>query len=79
MKIQVLGTGCKSCDKMYENVLSAIARQSKNIEVEKVKDISYFAQKGVFMTPGLIIDEKVVSTGKVLSVEEIEDKIKENM
>ena len=79
MKIQVLGTGCKSCDKMYENVLSAIARQSENIEVEKVKDISYFAQKGVFMTPGLIIDEKVVSTGKVLSVEEIEDKIKENM
>lgn len=79
MKIEVLGTGCKSCDKIYENVLSAIAKQSENIEVEKVKDVNYFAQKGVFMTPGLIINDKVVSTGKVLSVQEIEEKIKESL
>lgn len=79
MKIEVLGTGCKSCDKLYENVLSAIANQSNDIEVLKVKDVNYFAQKGVFTTPGLIINDKVASTGKVLSVQEVEDKIKENL
>jgi hypothetical protein len=41
--------------------------------------MNYFFKKGVFVTPGLIIDGKVVSTGRLLSVEEILDMIKENM
>jgi len=47
--------------------------------VKKVKDINYFAKMGVFMTPGLVIEGKVVSVGKVLTVEEIKEKIKECM
>ncbi len=52
---------------------------SADIEVVKVKDVNYFMQKGVFVTPGLVIDGRVVSTGKLLSVEEIVEAIKENM
>lgn len=47
--------------------------------VEKVKDITYFAKMGVFMTPGLVIDGKVISSGKAMSAEQIKAKIKESL
>ncbi len=81
MKVEVLGPGCKRCDDLYDNTMSAASElgPSVDIAVKKVKDINYFVKMGVFMTPGLVIEGKVVSAGKVLSVEEIKDKIKENM
>jgi small redox-active disulfide protein 2 len=81
MDIEILGTGCRRCDQLYENTLGAVSRvgSSAKINVKKVSDMNYFVQKGVFVTPGVIIDGKVVSTGKLLSVEEIVAAIKENM
>lgn len=80
VKIEVLGTGCKRCEQLYENVLSAASDfKSVDIEVKKVNDLDYFAEKGVFITPGLLINGEAVSTGKVLSVEEIKEKIKESI
>lgn len=79
MQIEVLGPGCKRCNDLYENTLSALSvlDSSVQIDVKKVTDINYFVKVGVFMTPGLVIDGKVVSAGKVLSVDEIKEKIKE--
>ncbi len=81
MKVEVLGTGCKRCNQLYENTVSAASDfdPSMGIEVKKVTDINYFTKMGVFMTPGLIIAGKTVSVGKVLSVEEIKEKIEENI
>ncbi len=81
MKVEVLGTGCKRCDQLYENTVSATSDfdPSMGIEVKKVNDVNYFTKMGVFMTPGLIIAGKTVSVGKVLSVEEIKEKIEENI
>ena len=81
MKIEVLGPGCKRCDQLYENTLSAIADfdPPAGIKVSKVKDINYFAQMGVFITPGLVIDGEVVATAKVLSVDEIKNLISEKL
>jgi len=81
MKVEVLGTGCKRCDQLYENTVSAASDfdPSMGIEVKKVTDVNYFTKMGVFMTPGLIIAGKTVSVGKVLSVEEIKEKIEENI
>lgn len=79
MKIEVLGTGCARCAQLYDNALSAASAVDASIEIVKVGDVNYFAQKGVFMTPGLLIDGEVISVGKVLSVEEIKAKIKENI
>jgi small redox-active disulfide protein 2 len=80
MKIEVLGTGCKSCENLYQAVLEAVAEvgTGKNIVVEKVSDIMYFAKMGVFMTPGLVIDGTVVSSGKAMSADQIKAKIKES-
>ena len=81
MKVEVLGTGCKRCDQLYENTVSAASGfdPSTDIEVKKVNDVNYFTKMGVFMTPGLVIAGRTVSVGKVLSVEEIKEKIEENI
>lgn len=81
MKIEVLGTGCKSCENLYQEVVKAVAEigSEKQIVVEKVSDILYFAKMGVFMTPGLVIDGTVVSSGKSLNADQIKTKIMENL
>jgi small redox-active disulfide protein 2 len=81
MKVEVLGPGCKRCDQLYENTQNAVAEldSSGQIEIVKIGDINYFAKMGVFMTPGLVIDGEVVSTGKVLSPNQIKQKIAEKM
>lgn len=81
MKIEVLGPGCKRCHELYDNTVAAAGQFAADagIEVVKVTDIKYFAQKGIFVTPGLIIDGDVIATGKVLSTEEIKKKIEEKL
>lgn len=81
MKVEVLGTGCIRCDQLYENALAAATecQSATGINVKKVGDIKYFAKMGVFMTPGLVIDGEVISAGKVLSVDEIKQKIEEKI
>jgi len=78
MKIQVLGPGCKRCDQLYDNVLLALRELnlSDQAELAKVKDIDVFAKYGVFVTPALVINDDVISVGKLLSVSEIEDALK---
>lgn len=79
MKIEILGSGCKRCDQLYENTLNAVSKieSSTDIKVEKIADVNYFAKMGVFMTPGLVIDGQVVTTGKVPSTNEIANMIEE--
>ncbi len=81
MKIEVLGTGCKACENLYQSVVDAVAGigSENEIFVEKVNDIMYFAKMGVFMTPGLVIDGKVISSGKALSTDQIKSKILETL
>lgn len=79
MKIEILGSGCKRCDQLYENTLNAVSRVESpaEIKVEKIADVNYFAKMGVFMTPGLVIDGQVITTGKVPSTNEIVNMIEE--
>ncbi len=81
MKIEILGTGCKRCDQLYENVLTAVSTvdPATEINVEKIGDVNYFTKMGVFMTPGLVIDGQLISTGKVPSANELKKKIEEKL
>ena len=81
MKIEILGTGCKRCDQLYENALTAVSKvdPAPEINVEKIGDVNYFTKMGVFMTPGLVIDGQVISTGKVPSANKIRKKIEEKL
>ncbi len=71
MIIKVLGSGCSKCAKLADNVAKALAAKEISAAVEKVTDIKAIIGYGVMSTPALVIDEKVVSTGKVLSPGEI--------
>ena len=71
MNIKVLGTGCMKCDKLYTEAKMAIAESGVPVKLEKVEKIDEIADYGVMMTPALVIDEKVVSSGKVISAKEI--------
>lgn len=71
IKIQVLGTGCAKCADLAKNAESAARVAGVAFELEKVTDVQKIMAFGVMTTPGLVIDGKVVSSGKVLGVEEI--------
>ena len=71
MKIEVLGTGCAKCKTLLEVVKEALAKKGGFHSVEKVEDIQKIIDYGVISTPGLVIDGKVVSSGKLLSVDEV--------
>lgn len=81
MKIEVLGPGCQRCEELYANTQAAVSSlgASGGIEVIKVKDPEYFMKMGVFITPALVIDGRVLSVGKLLGVKEIMEVIRENM
>jgi small redox-active disulfide protein 2 len=66
MIIKILGTGCKKCDKLEENTKVALEEMGKDAEVVKVGDLKEIVSYGVMTSPTLVIDDKVVSTGKVL-------------
>jgi small redox-active disulfide protein 2 len=71
MIIKILGSGCKKCVALGENAKTALHAAAIDAKIEKVTDIIAIAGYGVMSTPGLVIDEKVVSTGRVLSPSEI--------
>lgn len=74
-EIKVLGPGCAKCKKLSENVNKAIEETGKDLEFEYVTDIQKIMEYGIMITPGLVIDGKVLSSGKVMSVKEIVDLI----
>lgn len=71
MIIKILGSGCKKCIALAENAKTAAQAESVEVGIEKVTDIVEIARYGIMSTPGLVIDEKVVSSGRVLSAPEI--------
>ena len=71
MIIKILGSGCKNCMTLTENTKEALADMKLEAEIVKVTDFADIAGYGVMQTPALVIDEKVVSFGKVLKPKEI--------
>lgn len=76
MKIEILGTGCAKCKALEEAAKQAVSKSGKFAQIEKVEDIMKIMEYGVMSTPALVIDGKVVSTGKLLSMDEIVELLK---
>ena len=76
MIIKILGTGCPKCIKLEENTRKAINEAGIDATIEKVTDLDKIMDYGVMMTPALVIDEKVLASGKLLSVSDIVALIK---
>lgn len=69
--IKVLGAGCKSCHEQYENVKKAIEELGLGIEVEYITDMEKVMTYGVMSMPAIVVNENVVSMGKVLKSAEV--------
>ncbi len=71
MKIEILGTGCPNCKRLAVNTEAAVRELGLQVGIEKVTDIDKITDYGVMMTPALIVDGTVVSSGKLLNKDEI--------
>ncbi len=68
--VKVLGSGCKKCNDLEAAVKAALGEMGKSVEVEHVTDFNKIAAFGVMTTPALVVNNKVVSMGKVLKKDE---------
>lgn len=79
MIIKILGSGCKNCVALKENTEEALKETGMEAEIIKVENMKDIVSYGVMQTPALVIDEKVISYGKVLKPKDIVkilDKVK---
>lgn len=70
--IKVLGSGCKSCHALLEASREAIKNTGLSIEVKYVTDMEKIMEYGVMSVPALVVNEKVISMGKVLKAADVE-------
>lgn len=75
MEIKILGSGCKNCVSLYDNTMEALKQMDLEANVTKLTDFKEIMAYGVMKTPAIVVDEKVVSSGKVLSTKEIIEKL----
>ncbi len=61
----MVGSGCPNCQKLEALCKDVVAENSLNAQIDKVTDINEFAALGIFMTPSLIVNDEVVSSGKI--------------
>jgi len=78
MIIKILGSGCKKCVALANNATLALDAMNVDADIQKVTDIVSMAQYGIMSTPGLVIDEQLVASGRVLSAGEIETLISDH-
>jgi len=78
MEIKVLGTGCPKCKTLEKATRDAVTELNIDASVTKEEDIVKIMGYGIMQTPGLVIDEKVVVSGRVPSVNEIKKFIIQN-
>jgi len=65
VNIKVLGPGCPNCEKLEMLCKEIVSEKKVEAEIEKITDINRFVDYGLLMTPGLVINEKLVSSGKI--------------
>ncbi|OTG70666.1 thioredoxin family protein [Acinetobacter terrae] len=78
MQIKVMGTGCRKCKALLAATEEAVKSSGVQAEIEYVTDMIKIAETGLMSTPGLIIDDKIVSSGKVLEAQAVAELIEKN-
>lgn len=79
MKIKILGTGCPKCQALKEATKKAVSELGIEAEIEEVKEINKIMEYPIMFTPALVVDEKVVLSGKVPTVEEVRKYLEDEL
>lgn len=77
MKVKILGTGCPKCQKLAQIVSDVAAKNNITIRMEKVTDIDDIMTYDIMMTPGLVVNGVVKSSGKLPKNDQILAWLKE--
>jgi len=77
MKIQIAGPGCPRCQATEKNVINACAELNLPANISHVYDVKEYAKLGVMMTPAVIVNGKVIISGKVPTVQELKRLLSE--
>jgi len=78
MEIKILGTGCANCKNLEKATITAISELNITATVVKEEDIAKIMGYGIMRTPGLVIDEKVVLSGRIPSLTELKEIIQKH-
>ncbi|MBI5538675.1 MAG: thioredoxin family protein [Bacteroidia bacterium] len=79
MEIKVLGTGCANCKTLEKTVINTLAEMNINATVVKEEDIQKIMSYGIMKTPGLVINGKVVVSGRVPNSKELKEIIEKSI
>ena len=79
MNIKVIGSGCPDCSRLYDNTVAALAELGIEAEVEKIGDLIEIVKLGVLSAPSLMVEGKLVVSGKVASQKEIVKLLKKQV
>ena len=75
-RVKVLGAGCKSCHAMLASAQAAVKSLDFHVDVEYITDIKEIMTYGVMRLPAMVVNDKVVSSGRVLNANEIRNLLK---
>jgi small redox-active disulfide protein 2 len=77
MEIKILGPGCPRCHEVEKRTINALAELNVAADVQKISDIKKIVEYNIISTPGLVINGKVMCSGRIPRVEEIKAWIQE--
>jgi len=69
--IKILGTGCPNCQRLEINVRQAVAESNIDAKIEKITDLTQIAQTGAMSMPAMVVNEKLVLSGRIPDVAEL--------
>ncbi|MFN8178332.1 MAG: thioredoxin family protein [bacterium] len=75
MRVEILGSGCRKCEALYEQTKRAAAELGLECTLEKVTDVEAIVGRGVMATPALVVDGKVKVAGRVPSTSQIKEML----
>ena len=71
VKLEVFGTGCMKCKRLMKNVETAVKDLGLDAEIEKIEDITAIMDRGIMLTPALVVDGEIKVSGRVADVAEL--------
>ena len=78
-RIKVLGSGCSKCNELEKNTREVLKDLNIDEEVAHIKDFKEIMKYGVMTTPALLVDEKILVSGRVPNIKELKELIQENI